>query len=254
MSQDDVKSPNRMKKTNLCVSLAILILVGFTFPVSAQKYPFELPKLPYNYNAMEPVIDAATMEIHYSKHHATYVKNLNTVLKGSGQEGYSLDEIMLHAGTLNVAIRNNAGGHYNHSMYWAILALDHPFDSTSEVGKAVISTFGSVDSLKKLLNKAGATRFGSGWAWLYVTTDKRLAVCSSPNQDNPLMDISPERGIPILCVDVWEHAYYLKYQNRRGDYLAAILNAINWDVVNKNYTEALDSPLLKKIGMQGVKK
>jgi len=243
-----------MKKNNLCISLAIIIIVGFTFSVTAQKYPFELPKLPYNYNALEPVIDAATMEIHYSKHHATYLKNLNTVVKGSGQEGYSLDEIMLHAGMLNAGIRNNAGGHYNHSMYWTILALDHPFDSSNQVGKAVISTFGSVDSLKKQLNKAGTTRFGSGWAWLYVTTDKKLAVCSSPNQDNPIMDVSPERGIPILCIDVWEHAYYLKYQNRRGDYLAAILNAINWDVVNKNYTEALVSPLLKEIGLQGAKK
>ena len=187
------------------------------------------------------------MEIHYSKHHATYVKNLNNALKGSKYENYSLDELMLNAGKLGDAIRNNAGGHYNHSMYWNILSLNSPFNPQSEVGKAVIKTFGSPDSLNKLLNQAGATRFGSGWAWLYVTTDKKLAVCSSSNQDNPIMDVSPERGIPILCIDVWEHAYYLKYQNKRADYLAAILNAINWEAVNKNYKEALVNPLLKTI-------
>jgi Fe-Mn family superoxide dismutase len=154
---------------------------------------------------------------------------------------------MLHAGEYGDAVRNNAGGHFNHALYWNTLSLNNPFDPQNEVGKAVMTTFGSLDSLKKLLNKAGATRFGSGWAWLYVTTDKRLAVCSSPNQDNPIMDVSPERGIPILAIDVWEHAYYLKYQNKRGDYLSAILNAINWEAVNKNYTEALNSEVLKKI-------
>jgi Fe-Mn family superoxide dismutase len=237
-----------MKRIKFNMGWAItLFFAGLASQLSAQNYPFELPKLPYGYNALEPAIDAATMEIHYSKHHAAYVKNLNNAVKGSKVEGHSLEELMLHVSVLPDAIRNNAGGHYNHSMYWAILALDHPFDSTSEVGKAVIRTFNSVDSLKRMLNKAGATRFGSGWAWLYVTTDKKLAVCSSPNQDNPIMDVSPERGIPILAIDVWEHAYYLKYQNKRGDYLAAMLNAINWDVVNKNYTEALASPLLKTI-------
>jgi len=223
----------------------IFLVVGLTSPLSAQYYPFVLPEMPYNYNALEPVIDARTMEIHYSKHHAAYVKNLNNALKGTKYEGYSLDELMLSAGELGDAIRNNAGGHYNHILFWNILSLNNPFDAQSEVGKAVTATFGSLDSLKKVLNKAGATRFGSGWAWLCVTTDKKLAVCSSPNQDNPIMDVSPERGIPILCIDVWEHAYYLKYQNKRGDYLSAILNAINWDAVNKNYTEALKSPLLK---------
>ncbi|MEI7724913.1 MAG: superoxide dismutase [Bacteroidota bacterium] len=237
-----------MKKIKHHTALAItLFLVGFTSTLLAQNYPFELPKLPYAYNALEPVVDAATMEIHYSKHHAAYVKNLNAALKGTKNESYSLDELMLYASEFGDAVRNNAGGHYNHSLYWSILSLNNPFNAQSEVGKAVIANFGSPDSLKKLLNKAGATRFGSGWAWLYVTTDKKLAVCSSPNQDNPIMDVSPERGIPILCIDVWEHAYYLKYQNKRGDYLAAILNAINWEAVNKNYNEALVNPLLKTI-------
>ncbi len=233
-------------KFTLVLSLTMLV-AGLTMNLSAQNYPFELPKLPYSYNALEPVIDAATMEIHYSKHHANYVKNLNAAVKGSKYEGYSLEKLMLNAKEAGDAVRNNAGGHYNHSLYWSILSLNNPFNPESEVGKAVIAAFGSPDSLRKLLNKAGATRFGSGWAWLYVTTDKKLAVCSSPNQDNPIMDVSPERGIPLLCIDVWEHAYYLKYQNKRGDYLAAILNAINWEAVNKNYTEALVSPLLKTI-------
>ncbi len=221
-----------------------LFILGFTSILQAQNYPYELSKLPYAFNALEPAIDASTMEIHYSKHHAAYVKNLNNALKGGGNEKYSLDELLLYAGEFDDVIRNNAGGHFNHSMLWNILALDHPFNPQSEVGKAVISAFSSPDSLKTLLSKAGATRFGSGWAWLYVTTDKKLAVCSSPNQDNPIMDVSPERGIPILGIDVWEHAYYLKYQNKRGDYLTAVLNAINWDAVNKNYTEAISSPLL----------
>ena len=222
-------------------------LAGITTNLSAQTYPFELPKLPYSYNALEPAIDAQTMEIHYSKHHANYVKNLNSAVKGSKFEDYTLDDLMLYASETGDAIHNNAGGHYNHSLFWNILSLSNPFNPQTEVGKAVIATFGSADSLKKLLSKAGSTRFGSGWAWLYVTTDKKLAVCSSPNQDNPIMDVSPERGVPILCIDVWEHAYYLKYQNKRGDYLAAIMTAINWEAVDKNYTEALTGSLLKTI-------
>jgi superoxide dismutase len=234
----------RTPKIDLLLAMTV-ILIGFSIKSVAQKYPFELPRLPYAYNALEPVVDAATMEIHYSKHHATYVKNLNLALKDSKNEGFSLEELMLHAGKFGDAIRNNAGGHFNHTLFWNILSLNSPFNPQSEVGNAVTRTFGSLDSLKNLLYKAGATRFGSGWAWLYVTTNNKLAVCSSPNQDNPIMDISPERGIPILCIDVWEHAYYLKYQNKRTDYLTAILNVINWDAVNKNYVAAMASPLLK---------
>ncbi len=237
-----------MKNNKSSVTFAVaLLFAGAASILQAQNYPFELPKLPYSYNALEPVVDAETMEIHYSKHHAAYVKNLNAAVKGTGDEKYSLEELMLYASEFSPAVRNNAGGHYNHSMFWDILSLNHPFNPQSEVGKAVIGTFGSPDSLKQLLNKAGSTRFASGWAWLYVTTERKLAVNSSPNQDNPIMDVSPERGVPILCIDVWEHAYYLKYQNKRGDYLAAILEAVNWDAVNKNYTEALVGPLLKTI-------
>ena len=228
--------------------LLAFLLATVTLTLEAQKYPFELPKLPYAYNALEPAIDAATMEIHHSKHHAAYVKNLNAAVKGTKYEQSPLDEIMLHAGEAGDAIRNNAGGHYNHSLFWTILGMNHPFDPKSEVGKAVIATFGSADSLKKALAKAGSTRFGSGWAWLYVTPDKKIAVGSSPNQENPIMDISPIRGIPVLAIDVWEHAYYLKYQNRRADYLTAILDIINWDAVNELYKQALGSALLKATG------
>jgi superoxide dismutase len=215
--------------------------------VTAQNVTYVLAPLPYAYNALEPVIDAQTMEIHYSKHHAAYVKNLNAALKDSKYADYTLDELMLYSSEVGDAVRNNAGGHYNHTMFWNMLSLNKPFDKQNEVGKAVISTFGSVDSLNTLLRKAGATRFGSGWAWLYITPDLKLAVCSSPNQDNPIMDVSPERGMPILCIDVWEHAYYLKYQNKRADYLSAIVNIINWELVNKYYTEAMNSELLRTI-------
>ena len=237
-----------MKNHHCFFSVATaLLLSGMAHLLQAQNYPYELPKLPYEYNSLDPVIDAATMEIHYSKHHAGYVKNLNAAVKGTRYEEYTLDELLLYAGELGDAIRNNAGGHYNHSLFWGVLSLNHPFNADSEVGKSVTDAFGSVDSLKALLIKAGAARFGSGWAWLYVTTGRKLAVSSSPNQDNPIMDVSDERGVPVLCIDVWEHAYYLKYQNKRGDYLASVVNAINWDAVNKNYTEAVSGPLLKTI-------
>ena len=242
------KIDQKMKR--ITIAGIITLLSVFAFSLSAQTYPFELPGMPYSYNALEPVIDAQTMEIHYSKHHAAYVKNLNSAVKGTKLENRSLDDLMLHAGEYGDAVRNNGGGHFNHTLFWNILALNKPFDPNSEVGKAVISTFGSLDSLNRLLSKAGATRFGSGWAWLYVTTDKKLAVCSTPNQDNPIMDVAGERGIPVLGIDVWEHAYYLKYQNKRGEYLAAILNAINWEVVNKNYLAALNSELLRTIGKE----
>ena len=234
----------------LKIVIATIFLAGITGLALAQQYPYELPKLPYAFNALEPAIDAATMEIHYTKHHATYVKNLNANLKGTEFEKWPLDELMLYASETNDAIRNNVGGFYNHSLFWNILSLSHPFDKQSAVGKAIIATWASADTLKKLLNKAGATRFGSGWAWLIVTPQRKLAVCSSPNQDNPIMDVSKERGIPILAIDVWEHAYYLKYQNRRADYLDAVIGAINWDAVDKNYTAALESPLFKTLQLE----
>jgi superoxide dismutase len=227
--------------------LLTLILTSSGLHVLGQKYPFEQAKLPYSYNALEPAIDAMTMEVHYSRHHAGYVKNLNAALKGSEYESWSIDELMLYASETNDAIRNNAGGHYNHELFWSNLSLQHPFTPLSEIGKAVTATFGSPDSLKKMLSKAGAGRFGSGWAWLIVTPERKLEVCSTPNQDNPIMDVSERRGIPILAIDVWEHAYYLKYMNKRADYLTAVMDAVNWDAVNRNYKAALESSLLVTI-------
>ncbi len=231
----------------LSLSSVILLATALFFQVLnvvAQGDPYSLPKLPYAYNALEPAIDAQTMEIHYSKHHAAYVKNLNAALKSGKYSDWTFDELMLYAGEIDEAIRNNGGGHYNHTLFWNILGQGKPFNPSSEVGKAVVTTFGSYDSLTTLLSKAGASRFGSGWAWLIVTPERKLAVCSTPNQDNPIMDVAPCRGIPVLGIDVWEHAYYLKYQNKRGDYLSALLSVINWEAVNLNYTEALKSQLL----------
>ena len=233
-----------MKKLPI-LFFALLALAQLTFAQSEGQ--FSLPKLPYEYNALEPYIDAQTMEIHYSRHHAGYVNNLNKALKGTKFENRSIEEIMLYSERAGDAIRNNAGGHYNHSLFWNILSKDSNYEPNSEIGKSITKEFGSLDSLKKLLNSAAATRFGSGWAWLYLTTDKKLAVGSSPNQDNPIMGGSPIRGLPILGIDVWEHAYYLKYQNKRGDYLAAIWNVINWKTVNDNYKAALTNPFLKTI-------
>jgi len=206
-----------------------------------------LPPLPYAYNALEPYIDAQTMEIHYSRHHNAYVANLNKALTGTRFASMGINDLLLRAGVAGDAIRNNGGGHYNHRLFWDILGTNQPFNPGSEVGKAIIQTFTSYDSLRTLMNNAGATRFGSGWAWLYLTPEKKLAVCSTPNQDNPIMDINPHRGLPILGIDVWEHAYYLKYQNKRGDYLGAIWNVINWEAVNANYSAAMSDPLLKVI-------
>ena len=207
---------------------------------------FTLPNLPYAYNALEPHLDARTMEIHHSKHHQAYINNLNAAVENTPMAGKSLMDLMTQHTDIP-AVRNNGGGHYNHSLFWEILSPTPAKAPTGALADAITATFGSIDSLKTLLSKAGSTRFGSGWAWLYVTTDRKLAVCSSPNQDNPLMDVSPDRGIPILGIDVWEHAYYLKYQNKRGDYLAAIWNVLDWAAVSKRYDAAMADPFLRRI-------
>ena len=198
---------------------------------------FELPSLPYALDALAPHIDARTMEIHHGKHHNAYVTNLNAAIAGTDLEGKSLEELMKVAGS-NAAVRNNGGGHWNHSLFWEILSPTGGGLPTGELAVAIDAKFGSFDAFKEAFNKAGATRFGSGWAWLCVDSKKELCVCSSPNQDNPLMDVSDCPGTPVMGLDVWEHAYYLNYQNRRPDYIAAFWNLVNWEEVSKRYAAA----------------
>lgn len=197
-----------------------------------------LPQLPYAYDALEPHIDAQTMTIHHTKHHQAYVDNLNKALAGTADENTSILDLMSKMSTLPAAVRNNGGGHYNHSLFWSILGPNGGNLHEGVLANAINATFGSLDGLKEKMNAAGTTRFGSGWAWLIVKEGK-LEVCSTPNQDNPLMDLAEVKGTPILGIDVWEHAYYLKYQNRRPDYLGAIWNAINWNQVEANYSAAI---------------
>lgn len=199
---------------------------------------FTLPALPYAPDALEPHIDKATMEIHHGKHHQAYVTNLNKALEGKPEADSSIEDIITNISKFPMAVRNNGGGHYNHSLFWTLLSGNGGGEPAGELAEAINSTFGSFDELKTQLSNAGATRFGSGWAWLIVGADGKLAVTSTPNQDNPLMDIAEVKGTPILGIDVWEHAYYLKYQNRRPDYLAAIWNVIDWSKVAELYAAA----------------
>ena len=191
---------------------------------------FELPKLSYAYEALEPNIDARTMEIHHTKHHQAYINNLNAALTGSADEGKSIEQLMANISKQPMAVRNNGGGHYNHSLFWEIMGPNAGGAPTGELADAINQAFGSFDKFKEDFAKAGATRFGSGWAWL-VKHDGKLVVTSTPNQDNPLMDLADVKGMPILGLDVWEHAYYLNYQNRRPDYISAWWNTVNWNVV-----------------------
>jgi len=197
-----------------------------------------LPALPYAFDALEPHIDAQTMQIHHDKHHQAYVDNLNKALAGTDGEGKTLEELMDNISAYPAAVRNNGGGHYNHSLFWTVLGPNAGGEPSGDLAKAINEVFGSLDALKEKMSTAGATRFGSGWAWLLVN-DGELLVSSTPNQDNPLMDIAEVQGHPILGIDVWEHAYYLKYQNKRPDYLKAIWNVINWNEVEKRYKAAL---------------
>jgi superoxide dismutase, Fe-Mn family len=191
---------------------------------------FELPKLDYDYAALEPNIDARTMEIHHTKHHQAYVTNLNNALAGGIWENKSLEDILANVSKLPVAVRNNGGGHFNHSMFWQVMSPKGGGNPNSDLLDALNRYFGSFDKFKEQFTAAAMTRFGSGWAWLVKTGDE-LKITSTPNQDNPLMDLAEVKGMPILGVDVWEHAYYLKYQNRRNEYLAAFWNVVNWDNV-----------------------
>jgi Fe-Mn family superoxide dismutase len=203
---------------------------------------FTLPALPYAYDALEPHIDKLTMQIHHDKHHQAYVDNLNKAIAGTPHENKSLEEIIANAGKISTAVRNNGGGHWNHSFFWEILAKDAGGAPSGKIADAIKESFGSFDAFKEKFNSAGATRFGSGWAWLIVNNGK-LEVTSTPNQDNPLMDVAEVKGTPILGVDVWEHAYYLKYQNRRAEYLAAFWNVVNWKKVEEHFAKASKASL-----------
>jgi superoxide dismutase len=227
------------------IFMILVMIFSFNF-VFCQLY--SLPKLEYAYDALEPHLDAATMEIHHTKHHQAYINNLNKALASAKIEAMPIENLLIAAERRGATIRNNGGGHYNHSLFWSILSPEADRTPNGKLNEEINKTFTSLDSLKKLMNAAAVSRFGSGWAWLYVTPEQKLAVTSSPNQDNPLMDASKDaRGIPILGIDVWEHAYYLKYQNKRADYLTAIWQVIDWDAIDGLYSEALTSPLLKII-------
>ena len=240
-----------MKRSKFLLSIAAIPITAGLSPISnsLNKFiihnerskklmsKFELPPLPYAYDALEPYIDKLTMEIHHDKHHAAYVANFNKALEGTAAEDKTIEEIFKSVSKYPVAVKNNGGGVYNHSMFWTVMKKNGGGAPSGAVADAIKSSFGSFDDFKTAFNTAATTRFGSGWAWLIVNGGK-LSVISTANQDNPLMDIAETKGTPILLLDVWEHSYYLKYQNRRPEYVANFWNVINWDEVNKLYSAA----------------
>lgn len=198
---------------------------------------FELPKLPYAFDALEPNIDARTMEIHHDKHHAGYTSKLNAAIEGTNMDNKKITELLKNMDMSNKAVRNNGGGFYNHSLFWKVMSPKGGGKPSGDLAKAIDSAFGSFESFKDAFSKAAATQFGSGWAWLCVHSNGKLEICSTPNQDNPLMPDTGCGGTPILGLDVWEHAYYLHYQNKRPDYIDAFFKVINWEEVSKRYEE-----------------
>ena len=199
---------------------------------------FELPALSYATDALEPHIDKATMEIHHGKHHQAYVDNLNKALLGTDGENQGIDDIQKNVSKYPMPVRNNGGGHFNHTLYWSVMGPNAGGAPSGDLAKAIDDAFGSFEEFKKKFAEAGTTRFGSGWAWLSVSSDGKIQVSSTPNQDNPLMDVAEVKGIPILGMDVWEHAYYLKYQNKRPDYIAEFWNVVDWNAVADRYAKA----------------
>jgi Fe-Mn family superoxide dismutase len=217
-----------------CINLKSILIVTLNKNIMA----FELPQLPYAYDALEPHIDARTMEIHHSKHHNAYTTNLNAALAGTDLEGKSIEEILKNLDMSQAAIRNNGGGFFNHNLFWTVMSPNGGGLPKGDLASAIDTAFGSFDAFKAAFSKAGATQFGSGWAWLCVK-DGKLEVCGTPNQDNTLMPGVGCGGTPILGMDVWEHAYYIHYQNRRPDYIEAFFNVINWDEVSRRFHEAI---------------
>jgi len=230
-----------MRKLMMILAIAALPFSGFSQKNNNKKdiamttiNKLEFHNLPYAYDALEPFIDKMTMEIHHSKHHKAYYDNMMNAVKGTDMEGKTLEEVFANMSKYPAAVRNNGGGYYNHNLYWEVMKVNGGKPS-AKLEAAIVKTFGSMDELKKQFTDAGKTRFGSGWAWLSVDKDGNLFVSSTPNQDNPLMDVADKKGTPILGMDVWEHAYYLKYQNKRPDYTEAFWSVINWEAVSKKY-------------------
>lgn len=230
-----------MRKLMMILAIAALPFSGFSQKNNNKKdiamttiNKLEFHNLPYAYDALEPFIDKMTMEIHHSKHHKAYYDNMMNAVKGTDMEGKTLEEVFANMSKYPAAVRNNGGGYYNHNLYWEVMKVNGGKPS-AKLEAAIVKTFGSMDELKKQFTDAGKTRFGSGWAWLSVDKDGKLFVSSTPNQDNPLMDVAEKHGTPILGMDVWEHAYYLKYQNKRPDYTEAFWSVINWEAVSKKY-------------------
>lgn len=210
-------------------------LILFPKHQSPNPMAFTLAPLPYAFDALEPHIDARTMEIHHGKHHQAYVTNLNNAVAGTDAENLSIEEICRNISRFPVAVRNNGGGHWNHTFFWSIMSASGGGVPQGALAEAINAAFGSFDEFKTKFNAAGTGRFGSGWAWLIRNTDGKLEICSTPNQDNPLMDIAETKGTPIIGCDVWEHAYYLHYQNRRPDYLTAWWNVVDWNAASRNF-------------------
>ncbi len=230
-----------MKTLLLTLSIVLAGLLGKPYALNAQitSQSFVFQDLPYDYDALEPYIDATTMEIHYSRHHRAYYNNFLNAVKGTEMEKMAIEDIFANISAYPQAVRNNGGGYYNHTLFWANMAPGTGQKPSGKLEKAIEKTFGSVDAFKEVFAKAGATRFGSGWAWLSLDHEGNLFVSSTPNQDNPLMDVAEQKGFPLLAMDVWEHAYYLKYQNKRADYIEAFWNVINWKEVENRYEKAL---------------
>jgi len=244
-------SPSRTRLAGLTLAAALLAAAPGAWAQAAGG-PFTLAPLPYASDALEPAIDKATMELHHGKHHQAYVNNLNNAIAGDAKlSQLTLEELVAKAGKHPAAVRNNAGGHWNHTFFWNIMGPAEKSGTPSpELLKAINDEFGSLDAFKAAFSKAGLSRFGSGWVWLIVDKKGKLVITTTPNQDNPLMDVAETRGTPVLGNDLWEHAYYLKYNNRRGDYLGAWWQVVNWDAVSRHYADAVDH----KDGKRGKKK